>query len=90
MPSELNLLAMAQEHGEQHALDTPHDVATFSENSLRGAGVSFHSGENFIQAWYVSNGRNISQVTYVCEWGQQDRERPTCEDIVRSIRFKPE
>ena len=88
-PSESDLLAMARELGQQQALGTPSEEAIFSEDSLRGAGVSFHSGEDFIRVWYVSDGRSIARVTYVCEWGRHELERPTCEDIIRSLRFPP-
>ena len=87
LPSESDLMALAREFGQQQALGTPSAETIFSESSLRGAGVSFHSGEEFIRVWYVSDGQNISQVTYVCEWGRQEAELPICEDIVRSMRF---
>lgn len=87
LPSEQDLLEMARELGEQQALGTPDEEATFSEGALRGAGVSFHCDEYFIRVWYVSDGKNIAKVSYTCEWGQQGIQRPTCEDIVRSMRF---
>lgn len=87
LPSGSDLLSLAREFGQQQALGLPSEEEIFSEDSLRGAGVSFHSGEDFIRVWYVSDGRSISRVTYVCAWGQHEIERPICEDIVRSMRF---
>jgi hypothetical protein len=86
-PSEHELLSLVREFGQQRNLGGAEDESTFTETSLKGAGASFHSGDDFIRVWYVSDGSSFALVTYVCNWGQQGHELPICAKIVRSIRF---
>lgn len=86
-PSEHELLSLVHEFGQLRDLGTPEDESTFTEASLVGAGASFHSGDDFIRVWYVSDGSSFALMTYVCSWGQQGHELPVCAKIVRSIRF---
>lgn len=84
-----NLLDMVSEFGRQRALGPPFDEATFEDDSLSGASMSFHDGDDFIRAWFVSDRRNVALVTYVCEWGCHPHELSSCESIVRSLQFLP-
>ncbi|PVE24374.1 hypothetical protein DC522_10930 [Microvirga sp. KLBC 81] len=88
-PSQDDLRNMALRFGEQRGLDEAFEEQVFMNESLRGAAMSFRWEEDFIRIWYVSDGRSIAFVTYVCEWGEQNRELSTCEDIVKSLRFGP-
>jgi hypothetical protein len=87
-PSEGELRGMVLQFGEKQGLGDALDESTFSKSPLVGAGVSFHSEEDFIRVWYVSDGKNFALVTYTCAWGNQDRESSLCEDMVQSIQFK--
>jgi hypothetical protein len=80
---------MVRQFGQDRNLGASFDEAGFASDSLRGAAASFHAGEDFIRAWYISDGHNLALVTYVCEWGSQTHELPACEEIIRSIQFSP-
>jgi hypothetical protein len=88
-PSEGDLRNMLLRFRQQRGLGEAFDGSTFAKKPLVGAGMSFHSGEDFIRVWYVSDGRNLALITYVCAWGKQERELALCEEIVKSLRFLP-
>jgi hypothetical protein len=48
---------------------------------------SFMSGDDFVRAWYVSDGLSFALVTYVCEAGGEADELAECEQIVGSLAF---
>lgn len=87
--SERELRNMVLRFGEEQGLGDALDDSTFTKGSLVGAGMSFHTGEDFIRAWCVSDGKNFARLTYTCTWGEQEREAPLCEEIVRSLKFQP-
>jgi len=87
-PTVGDLAAMLFEFAEKQGFDHPIAHDTFS-NGLIGATASFQSGGDFIAVWYVSDGKNIMLVTYVCDWSCKDVEANAREAIVRSIRFNP-
>lgn len=86
-PSEQDLRDMVLRFSEERDLGDAFDDSSFSTESLVGAGMSFHSEEDFIRVWYVSDRRSFAMVTYVCEWGEQDQELPLCEEIIQSLKF---
>lgn len=88
-PSERELRDMVLRFGEEQGLGNALDDSTFTKGDLVGAGMSFHSGEDFIRAWYVSDGKNFALLTYTCTWGEQERETSLCEEIVQSLQFQP-
>lgn len=49
--------------------------------------ASFHAADSLIQVWYVSDGKSMMLVTYVCEWDYRDQEVSEREKTVRSISF---
>src|SRR5438067_12534775 len=71
-PSKDDLLAMAVEFGQKRILGEPFDVKTF-DDKLVGAGTSYHSEDDFIRVWYVSDGKNIMFATYVSDWKSRDQ-----------------
>jgi hypothetical protein len=86
-PSERDLRNMVLRFGEEQGLGSALDDSTFTKESLVGVGMSFHSGEDLIRAWCVSDGTNFALLTYTCTWGEQDRESSLCEAIVQSLQF---
>ena len=60
-----------------------------SSDGISVVAASFHSGDDLIRVWYVSDTKNLILVTYVCNWEQRDTEADNIETIVRSIRFYP-
>ncbi len=84
--SPKDLAAMLSEFGERRRLRDPFDSLPFS-GSVFGIGSSFRSGDDFVRAWYLSDGANVMLVTYVCDWCNRFDESRECEEIVRSVRF---
>ena len=85
-PSPAELLDMAEELGTGHGLSHPHERVT-EGGALRLGAVSYRDADEFFRIWYVSDGRNIAKVTYVCPWDLRTKQREECETIVRSLRF---
>ena len=81
-----DLTAFLDEFASGHGLGAPFDRSSDS-GAVAVEGASFRSGEDLIRAWYVSDGENVMLVTYVCEWGEREREASQREMAVRSIRF---
>ncbi|WP_224247234.1 hypothetical protein [Hyalangium gracile] len=87
-PSESDLRAMVLRFGEERGLGDALDETRFTKNSLMGAGMSFHEGEDLIRVWCVSDGKNFALVTYTCAWADREREAALCEEIVESLQFQ--
>ncbi len=85
-PSTHDLASMVQEFGDCKRLGEPFATTTFS-NGIAGAAASYRSGDDFIRVWYVSDGKSIALITYLCDWDVRFRELDESEKIVRSIRF---
>jgi hypothetical protein len=85
-PSADVLLLMLREFASHRTKDELNNVVT-EEGRLRLAAGSFTSENNFIRAWYVSDGCNFAQVTYTCLLGEQHEELPDCEQMVRTLKF---
>jgi hypothetical protein len=88
-PSEKELRTMVLRFGEERGMGDALDESTFSKGPLAGAGMSFHTGEDFMRVWFVSDGKNFALVTYTCAWDAQEREVSLCEEIVQSLQFQP-
>ena len=56
-------------------------------NSMMFASGEYRHGPDFMKAWYLSDGRNFAFATYVCEWGERDRELGEVNAIVGTLRF---
>jgi hypothetical protein len=85
-PSPQDLLAMVYELLSRPEADTPTD-AVVENGLLRLAAASCRCGEDYVRAWYLSDGSNFATATYTSVWGGQDAELADCERMVRSLRF---
>ena len=85
-PSSADLRSLALQFGESRGLGEPFDLGQF-ESRVSGAGASYCSEGDLVRVWYVSDGRNIMLVTYVCDWEDRDREMSECEEMLKTIRF---
>lgn len=85
-PSIVDLAAMITEFARSHELAEPFAKSTFSE-AVAGAGASYRVGDEFIRVWYLSDGKNIMLVTYVCDWDRRHQEAEEAEGVVRSVEF---
>jgi hypothetical protein len=85
-PTIDDLNTMLTEFAEKQGFGHPIENDTFSDGLL-GATASFRGDDDFIAVWYVSDGKNIMLVTYVCDWSSKDVEADARKAIVSSIRF---
>lgn len=81
-----DLCALLDEFASSRGLNDPFERLSYS-NEVAIEGASFHSGEDLIRVWYVSDGDNVVLVTYVCEWRYRGREARQADIAVRSIPF---
>lgn len=88
-PKVEDLRSMLSEFAERRALGEGFDSVPFT-GSIFGIGLSFHSADDFVRAWYLSDGKNIMLVTYVCDWCSRLEESQECERIVWSVQFNSE
>lgn len=80
------LLKMVEDFGVERGLGRAFDKET-NQNTITIVGASYDSGDDFIRAWNVSDGRSFVLVTYVCRWGSEIKELMDCEKILKSVRF---
>ena len=85
-PTPQVLLTLLRDFAMSKHLGEPADIVT-EEGELRIAAASFRQGQNFLRAWYTSDGRSFAKVTYMCAWGKQSTELPDCESMIRTLRF---
>jgi hypothetical protein len=85
-PTTDDLLEMAEKFGSQRNLGHPFDQGAH-QGAISSAGVSYHSRDDFIRAWYVTDGRNFALITYVCKWGLETEELAECEEMIKGIQF---
>lgn len=85
-PAPETLLEMAVELGRRHGMCGFRDSVT-EGGTLRLGAVSVRDAEYFVRIWCVSDGKNVAQFTYVCQWGLQSEQLAQCEMIIRTLRF---
>jgi hypothetical protein len=85
-PAPEDLLGMLEEFGQARGLGKP-DAVLIRSSPLRTAAGSFLSNDDFVRAWYVSDGLNFALITYTCDAGSEIEELAECEQIVRSLAF---
>jgi hypothetical protein len=81
-----DLSALLNKFADGQGLNDPFDRLSYP-GEITVEGASFRSGDDLIRVWYVSDGRNVMLVTYVCDWSQRDGEASEREMAVRSLRF---
>jgi hypothetical protein len=81
-----HLLSLLRDFASSQELGESADIVT-DDGDPRIAAGSFRHGDDFVRAWYASDGRSFAKVTYTCLWGQQQAELPDCERMIRSLRF---
>ena len=64
----------------------PRDVV-LEDEPLPLAACSFDWQGSFVRAWFVTDGSNFAQVTYICEPQAIGPELAEAEAIVRSLTF---
>ncbi len=56
-------------------------------DAVSRVGASFASFDDFIRAWYLSDGRNVVLATYACSWEDREHEAREREAVIRSVRL---
>jgi hypothetical protein len=85
-PSLGDLKSMVLEFGENRGLGEPWNIEVGHADSDYAA-ASFRIGDDFVRAWYVSDGLSFCLVTYVCDLGSEAAELSEIERMIRSLRF---
>jgi hypothetical protein len=79
--------ALAIEWGRHRGLATPLGAASGAVAGGTIGTATYRLGSDFVQIWFLSNGHDLVQVTYVTSWASQEVERATREAAVASLRF---
>ena len=58
-----------------------------SNGDMRVSGASYQTTEDYVRAWYCSDGKNIALVTYLAVGGEEGNEPIECDAIVKGVRF---
>ena len=61
------------------------DTAARREGSI--ASATYRLSGDFVQVWYLTNGRAVLHASYVCPWADREEEHAAREAIVGSLRF---
>jgi hypothetical protein len=85
-PTPDTLEKMVLDFGKRHGqtvfdLETGRGVSDYSA-------LSIQTGDDFVRAWYLTNGTDFCLVTYTCRWGAQHLELSEVSRIVSSLSFK--
>ena len=83
------LLSLLRDFASSHELGGPQDIVT-EDGNLRIAAASFRHADDFIRAWWASDGLSFAKVTYTCVWNEQRMELPDCKRMIRTLRFEDE
>ncbi len=84
-PSDAEELAL--EYGQRRGVEQPLGLTTDSSPMGGAATAYFRMGDDFVQVWFVTNGRAVLQASYLCPWSARDSEREGREALVASLRF---
>lgn len=84
-PAEV--LALAHEWGARRGLGAP--LSSSSEGGGEGALATavYNVRGDFVQLWFLTNGRALVEASYVCPWDEREVEQRDREAIIRSLRF---
>jgi hypothetical protein len=79
--------ALARAWGEGRGLATPLALSSRATPIGGLAQASYALGDDFVEVWFVSDGRGVLCASYVCPFAARDVERDAREAIVASLRF---
>jgi hypothetical protein len=49
--------------------------------------AAYRLDKDYAQVWYVSDGKNISLVTYICPWSKRETQSVERDAIVQGMSF---
>ena len=81
------VLALAHEWGERRGLGKPLGESSEARDGLALASAVYNVRGDFVQLWFLTNGRALVQASYVCPWADREAERAPREAIMASLHF---
>src|SRR5687767_5648151 len=69
--AEVRVVDWARRRG----LDAPISAAMDSDVHGGIATAIYRLGDDYVQVWFLTNGRAVIQASYVCPWDDRDTER---------------
>jgi hypothetical protein len=84
-PSDAEVLVA--DWARRRGLDAPISAAKDSDVHGGFATAIYRLADDYVQVWFLSNGRAVIQASYVCPWSARATEREDRESIVASLRF---
>ncbi|MEO7331516.1 MAG: hypothetical protein ABI193_23280 [Minicystis sp.] len=81
------VLALAHEWGERRGLGQPLSQRSETRDDIALATAVYDVRGDFVELWFLTNGRALVQASYVCPWADREDERAPREAIMASLRF---
>ncbi|MFO0759454.1 MAG: hypothetical protein U0359_23385 [Byssovorax sp.] len=81
------VLALAHEWGARRGLGKPLKEKSEAAGEHAIASVVYEVRGDFVELWFLTNGRALVEASYVCPWADREVERPEREAIMASLRF---
>jgi hypothetical protein len=78
--------AMLRDFAINRGLTGPFDRWTSSTGAMV-VSESFHCGSAFVRVWYISDGKSVILITYVCDWEHRNEESELVDAVIKSVRF---
>lgn len=78
---------LAREFGERRGIAAPVELSSRAESHASIATAVYRVGGDFVQVWFISNGKSLIAATYSCAWAARYDEQAERESIVASLRF---
>lgn len=85
-PTLLDLQRFLEEKATGESWGDPISLET-GTGSLMFARGEYRLGQDYMRAWYLSDGLNFVFATYNCDWGERARERRDVDSIIATLRF---
>ena len=84
---EAELEELARDWGRRRGQPAPLAWATKARPDGAIATAIYRLAEDFVQLWYLSNGRTLVHASYVCPWERREEEALARDAIATSLRF---
>jgi hypothetical protein len=81
------LESMLQEFADSHGLERCGEVAIATNGGSISVCADYRVEDDFVRAWYLTDGTSFALVTYLCSWGASRMEVRDACIIVESLRL---
>ena len=76
---------LVRDWSKRRGLPTPVETGSELAGGVARATAVHRVGEDFVQAWSITDGRWVVEVSYVCRWDARDQEHAEREAMVASL-----